>query len=87
MLIPEGWFTKEESEDGVTVCQISREKAENEEDVFSAGLILSVTTKVPERASMKPSEYASDLLSSAQDEGDGAKLQRTEEGSVPMLEA
>ena len=85
MLIPEGWFTKEESEDGVTVCQISREKADNEEDVFSAGLILSVTTKLPDRASMKPSEYASDLLSSAQDEGDGAKLQRTEEGAFQCL--
>ena len=56
--LPDGWFMKEESEDGVTVYQISREKAENEEDVFSAGLILSVTTKVPDRASMKPSEYA-----------------------------
>ena len=43
MLIPEGWFTKGESEDGVTVYQISREKAESEDDVFSAGLILSVT--------------------------------------------
>jgi hypothetical protein len=47
---------EKESEDGVTVCQVSREKAENEDDAFSAGLILSVTTKVPDRASMKPSE-------------------------------
>ena len=85
ILIPEGWFTKEESDDGVTVYQVSREKAENEEDVFSAGLILSVTNKVPDRLSMKPSEYASDLLSSAQDEGDGAKLQRTEEGPFQCL--
>lgn len=85
ILIPEGWFTKEESDDGVTVYQVSREKAENEDDVFSAGLILSVTNKVPDRASMKPSEYASDLLSSAQDEGDGAKLQRTEEGPFQCL--
>ncbi len=85
ILIPEGWFTKEESDDGVTVYQVSREKAENEEDVFSAGLILSVTNKVPDRASMKPSEYASDLLSSAQDEGDGAKLERTEEGPFQCL--
>ena len=46
-MIPEGWFTKEESEDGVTVCRVSREKAENEDDAFSAGLIRSVTTKVP----------------------------------------
>jgi hypothetical protein len=85
ILIPEGWFTKEESDDGVTVYQVSRERAETEEDVFSAGLILSVTNKVPDRASMKPSEYASDLLSSAQDEGDDAKLQRTEEGPFQCL--
>jgi hypothetical protein len=85
MLVPEGWFMKEESDDGVTVYQVSREKAESEEDVFSAGLILSVTNKVPDRASMKPSEYASDLLSSAQDEGDGAKLQSTEEGPFQCL--
>jgi len=85
MLVPEGWFTKEESDDGVIVYQISREKAETEGDTFSAGLILSVTTKVPDRASMKPSEYASDLLSSAQDEGDGAKLQKTQEGPFQCL--
>lgn len=85
ILIPDGWFTKEGSEEGVTVYQISREKAENEGDVFSAGLILSVTTKVPDRAFMKPSEYASDLLSSAQDEGDAGKLQKTEEGPFQCL--
>ncbi|HEY5952830.1 MAG TPA: hypothetical protein VIT18_00620, partial [Terrimicrobiaceae bacterium] len=75
MLLPEGWFLKEQSEDGVTVYQITREKAENEGDTFSAGLIFSVTTNVPDRASMKPSEYANDLLTSAQDEGDDAKLE------------
>ena len=63
MLIPEGWYMKQESDDGVTVYQISREKAENEGGHLSAGLIVSVTTKVPDRASMKPSEYANDLFS------------------------
>jgi hypothetical protein len=86
MLIPEGWFTKEESEDGITIYQFTREKAESEGDVFSAGLILSVTSKVPDRASMKPSEYASDLLSAAQDEGDGAELQRTNEGPLQCFQ-
>jgi hypothetical protein len=85
MLVPDGWFMKEESDEGVFVYQISREKAESEGDTFSAGLILSVTTKVPDRASMKPSEYAGDLLSSAQDEGDDAKLQKTEEGPFQIL--
>ena len=87
MLLPEGWFLKEQSEDGVTVYQITREKAENEGDIFSAGLIFSVTTKVPDRASMKPSEYANDLLTSAQDEGDDAKLEKTEEGPLQCLRA
>jgi hypothetical protein len=85
ILLPDGWFMKEESEDGVTVYQISREKAESEGDVFNAGLILSVTTKIPDRAAMKPSEYARDLLSSAQDEGDDAKLEKTEEGPLQCL--
>jgi hypothetical protein len=85
MLLPDGWYMKEESEDGVTVYQISREKAEGEGDTFSAGLILSVTTRVPDRASMKPSEYANDLLTSAQDEGDSAKLEKTEEGPLQCL--
>lgn len=85
MLLPEGWHMKEQSEDGVTVYQITREKAENEGDIFSAGLIFSITTKVPDRASMKPSEYANDLLTSAQEEGDDAKLEKTEEGPLQCL--
>jgi hypothetical protein len=85
MLVPEGWHIKEQSEDGVTVYQITREKAEAEGDIFSAGLILSVTTKVPDRASMKPSEYANDLLTSEHEEGDGAKLVKTEEGPLRCL--
>ena len=85
ILLPDGWHLKEESEDGVVVYQISREKAENQEEIFSTGLILSVTTKVPDRASMKPSEYAHDLLTSAQEEGDGAKLEKTQEGPLECL--
>jgi len=75
MQTPEGWFFKEESEDGVYVYQVSREKAE-EGAQFLAGLTLSVTTKVPERASTKPSAYAADLMTP-----DGSsKLQTTDEG-------
>jgi hypothetical protein len=85
ILLPDGWHMKEESEDGVIVYQISREKAEGGEQIFSTGLILSVTTKVPDRASMKPSEYANDLLTSAQEEGDGAKLEKTQEGPLECL--
>ena len=85
VLLPDGWHMKEESEDGVTVYHLSREKAETGEEIFSTGLILSVTTKVPDRASMKPSEYANDLLTSAQEEGDGAKLEKTQEGPLECL--
>ena len=85
VLLPDGWHMKEESEDGVTVYHLSREKAEAGEEIFSTGLILSVTTKVPDRASMKPSEYANDLLTSAQEEGDGAKLEKTQEGPLECL--
>jgi hypothetical protein len=85
ILLPEGWHLKEESEDGVIVYQISRDKAESEEEIFSTGLILSVTTKVPDRASMKPSEYARDILTSAQEEGEGAKLEKTQEGPLECL--
>jgi hypothetical protein len=85
ILLPDGWHMKEEAEDGVTVYQISRDKAEGGEEIFSTGLILSVTTKVPDRASMKPSEYANDLLTSAQEEGDGAKLEKTQEGPLECL--
>ncbi|HEY5953746.1 MAG TPA: hypothetical protein VIT18_05230 [Terrimicrobiaceae bacterium] len=87
ILVPEGWNVREESEDGVTVYQITREKAEAEGDPFSAGLILSVTTKVPDRASMKPSEYSNDLLTSAQEEGDGPAVEKTTEGPLQCLRA
>jgi hypothetical protein len=85
ILLPEGWHIKEESEDGVIVYQMSRDKAESEEEIFSTGLILSVTTKVPDRASMKPSEYARDILTSAQEEGEGSKLEKTQEGPLECL--
>lgn len=85
ILLPDGWHLKEESEDGVTVYQMSRDKGENEEEIFSTGLILSVTTKVPDRASMKPSEYAHDLLTSAQEEGGGTKVEKTQEGPLACL--
>lgn len=77
--LPQGWFMKEDSNDGTYVYQITREKVESENDPFTAGLIVSVTTKVPERASMKPSEYAAELLSSTQEDGVG-DLKKTTDG-------
>lgn len=67
ILVPKGWFLKESTEDGVTVYQITREKVESEHDPFTAGLIFSVTTKVPERTEMKPGAYAEELFSAGED--------------------
>lgn len=62
--LPEGWQVKEEGEDGVFVFQIGREDPEG--GASTAGFNLTVTTKVPERANMKASEYAKDLLVSSE---------------------
>jgi hypothetical protein len=77
--IPQGWFVKEESTDGTFVYQITREKVESDTDPFTAGLILSVTTKVPDRANVKPSEYATELLSSTQEDGSN-ELKKSTDG-------
>jgi hypothetical protein len=79
--LPEGWSIKEETEDGVVVYQITREKLESSSDTFTEELILSTTPKVSERAGMKPSEYAAELLAPALEEG-GKELQKSEEGAL-----
>ena len=73
------------AEHGLSRAGLLSELAESEEEIFSTGLILSVTTKVTDRASVKPSEYAHDLLASAQEEGDGAKLEKSQEGPLECL--
>ncbi len=80
--LPEGWFFSESTEDGVTVYQISKEKPADEGDTPSEGLILSATPKVNERASMKPSEYATELLSAAAEESGSKETVKTEEGPL-----
>ncbi len=86
ILLPEGWFLKEDTDEGVTIYQISREKAEKEGDPFTTGLTLTVTPKVTERTDLKPSAYALDLLPSGDD--DGAKdMIKTEQGPVKSFRA
>ena len=80
--LPEGWFLKEDTEDGVSIYQITREKTEKEGDTFTAGLILTVTPKVQERTGESPSAYAKDILPSSPDEPGGKELQMTEEGPL-----
>ena len=82
--LPAGWYIREQTEDGITIYQISREKVESESDTFTAGLILSVTTKVPERAEMKPSAYATELLSATQDDP-MQPLKKSESGGLQVL--
>jgi len=84
--LPEDWFLKEETDDGVTIYQISREKAEKAGAPFTTGLILTATPKVTERAEMKPSKYALDLLPSGAD--DGARgMVKTAEGPLQCFRA
>ena len=47
ILLPDGWNLKEEAEDGVTVYQVSREKGESEEEIFSTGLISASPPRFP----------------------------------------
>jgi len=67
ILVPEGWHLTEQEEEGVVIYQITRENVEPGSDTYIAGLTLSVTTKVPERAELSPSKYAAELLASAED--------------------
>lgn len=80
--MPEGWFFSENTEDGVSVYQISKEKPAAEGETPAVGLILSATPKVTERAEMRPSAYAEELLSAAQDESGAKPMQKTDEGSL-----
>lgn len=81
--VPDGWFVKEDTDDGVSVYHITREKIQSDNDPFTVGLILTVTPKVPTRAGMKPTEYAKELLSSGVD--DAKDVKKTEEGPFQIL--
>ncbi|CAN5325448.1 hypothetical protein BH09VER1_BH09VER1_37640 [soil metagenome] len=81
--IPDGWFVKEDTDDGVSVYHITLEKVQGDNDPFSVGLILTVTPKVPSRAEMKPSEYAKELLSSGVD--DAKDVKKSEDGPFKIL--
>lgn len=84
ILIPEGWHFQEEAEDGVFIYYVTREKVDN--NSFTAGLVLTVTTKVQERAEESPSQYAADLLPSPEEPG-GTEVKKTDEGPYKVLRA
>lgn len=83
-LLPEGWFFSESTEEGVTVYEISKEKPPEDGNAPAEGVILSVTPKVNERAEMKPSDYAAELLSAAAEES-GSEPVKSEEGPLKCL--
>lgn len=85
ILMPKDWHFQESTDEGVTIYQITREKVEEDGGFFTAGLILTVTPKVPERAGESASEYAADILPSAPDEPGGKELQKTEEGGLKVF--
>lgn len=82
--LPEGWVIKDKSEEEVPVYEIVREKPAVKGDEIAPQLLISVTTKVPERTrdqdhpAMAPSAYAAELLPAA-DEPGGKELQKTTE--------
>lgn len=83
LLIPEGWFFQEMSEEGVVTYQVMREKpAEDYSGGFVAGFTLTVTPNVPERAEESASAYAADLLPSSPDEPGGKELQKSKENGL-----
>ncbi len=67
--LPEGWHMREQNDEGAVVYQFTRENVQNDTDPFTVGVILSVTTKIPERNEMKPSAYAADILATTQEDG------------------
>jgi hypothetical protein len=67
--IPAAWHVREDSEDGVVVYQITRERLDGAGAEYAVGLTLSVTPDIPSRAGIKPGQYAGDLLSFAVEDG------------------
>lgn len=71
LLMPVGWHLREDTEEGVSVLQMTREKVAGGSDSFLVGLTLSVTPDVPGRTQLPPSKYAADLLSFAVEDSGG----------------
>jgi hypothetical protein len=81
VMLPPGWKTASESEDGVFVIRFARSGKQGE----LPAMTLSVTTKVAERTGQTPSEYAAALVDSPQDDGTSAPVQKGMVGGLPSL--
>ena len=72
--LPEGWTSSTESDEGVFVYHLGKGGHAGEPDPLA--ITLSVTTKVPERTTQTPSQYASALIDMSQDEGPNSAIQK-----------
>lgn len=78
--IPQGWTSTQEAEDGVFVYHFGKG-----EGAGATSMTLSVTTKVPDRTSQKPTEYAEALIDMSQDGASSAPLQKGTLAGLPSL--
>jgi len=81
--LPEGWASSTESEEGVFVYHLGKGGHAGEPDPLA--ITLSVTTKVPERTTQSPSQYASALIDMSQDEGPNSAIQKSQLNGLPSL--
>lgn len=81
--LPEGWTSSTESEEGVYVYHLGKGGQSGEPD--SSSLTLSVTTKVPERTTQSPAQYAAALIDMSQDEGPNSPIQKSVVNGLPFL--
>ncbi|MFZ4774696.1 MAG: hypothetical protein ACOYM3_04995 [Terrimicrobiaceae bacterium] len=81
--IPEGWTSTTESDEGVFVYHLGKPNPSGEPDPSS--ITLSVTTKVPDRTTQSPSQYASALIDMSQDEGPNSPIQKGLSNGLPSL--
>jgi len=87
--MPEDWNFREEEEDGNFIYKITPEKLESDADTYRTGLMITVYTKLSERAETKPSEYAETIVDMAHENNDGSevKIERTTEGPFKVFRA
>lgn len=81
--VPEGWSSAMESDDGVFVYRLAKAGRAGEADPLA--ITLSVTTKVPDRTTQSPSEYAAALIDMSQDDGPNTPSQKGQINGLPSL--
>ena len=72
-----------ESDEGVFVYHL--QKGAHSAEPESPAITFSVTTKVPERTTQSPAEYAAALIDMSQDDGPNSPIQKAETSGLPSL--